>query len=122
MAGLTNNGTLVNIPQAELPTGYTKPDVTEFTDFEQKYTSRTITIAKSVVETATALATFEALMVQLNTDIETLLAADFNVATLTVTAYSSLKSVSTNNTLSNVLYTNGVLNYLCVVDIFVKTA
>lgn len=122
MAGLTHNGTVVSIAQANLPTGYTKPDITEFDDYEQEYTSRTITIAKSVVEEATALATFTALVAQLNTDIETLLTADFNVAALTVTSFANLKSVSTNNSLSGVLYTSGVLNYLCVVDIFVKTA
>ena len=119
---LTHNGTNVNIPAAELPSGYTKPTVSEFTDYEQKYISRTLTILKSTVDEVTALATFTALIAQLNTDIETLLTADFNVGALTVTSFANLKSVSTNNSLDGVLYTSGVLNYLCVVDIFVKTA
>jgi hypothetical protein len=122
MAGLTHNGTVVSIPQAELPTGYTKPVVTEFEDYEQKYTSRTMTIAKLGVAAATALATFTALMAQLNTDIETLLGADFTIATLDVTSYAVLKSVSTDNKLAGALYTSDALNYLLVVDIYVKTA
>lgn len=122
MAGLTHNGTVVSVAQASLPTGYTKPTVSEFTDYEQKYISRTMTIAKADVEQSAALATFTALMVQLNADIEALLTADFNIATLDVTSYAVLNSVSTNNDLANALYTDEALNYLCVIDIFVKTA
>ena len=122
MAGLTHNGTVVSIPAAELPSGYSKPAVTEFSDYEQKYTSRTMTIVKAGVDEATALATFTALMVQLNTDIETLLSADFTIASLTVTSYAVLKSVTTNANLAGVLYTTGAVNYVLTVDIFVKTA
>jgi len=122
MAGLTHNGSVISVPQAELPTGYTKPVVTEFSDYEQEYTSRTMTVLKSTVEDAVAVTTMEQLVAQLNTDIEALLTADFNIGVLTVTSFANLKSISTNNNLAGVLYTDGVLNYVLVVDIFVKTA
>lgn len=119
---LTNNGTKVSISASELPSGYTKPTVTEFDDYENTYTSRTITITKSTVENATASTTFSNLVTQLNTDIETLINADFDTTGNTVTVWSNLRSVSTNNSLSGVLYTNGALSYNCLVDIFIKTA
>ena len=122
MAGLTHNGSVVSVPQAELPTGYTKPVVTEFSDYEQEYTSRTMTVLKSTVENADGATTMTNLIAQLNTDIEALLSADFTIATLTVTSYAVVKSISTNDNLAGVKYTDGVLNYVLVVDIFVKTA
>ena len=119
---LTNNGTKVSIAQSSLPSGYTKPTVTEFTDYELTYSSRQMTIAKSTVENATASTTFTNLVSQLTTDINTLLAADIDTTGLTVTAWADFKTVTTNNSLSSILYTTGTLNYICTVDIYVKTA
>ena len=119
---LTHNGTKVNIAAAKLPSGYSKPSVTEFSDYEMKYDSRTFTIAKSGVENATAVTTMENLITQLNTDIETLLAADIDTTGLTVTSWAELRSLNTNNTLDGVFFTNGALSYVMVVDVYVKTA
>lgn len=119
---LTHNGTTVSIPAAELPSGYTKPSVTEFTDHEQLYASRAFTIAKSTVQNATDTTTMSNLITQLNTDIETLINADFDTTGLTVTSYAVLRSLSTNNTLTGVKFTNGALNYVLTVDVYVKTA
>lgn len=118
---LTHNGTKVNIPAAELPSGYTKPVVSDFDDHETKYTSRVINIAKLGVENATKETTMGNIITQLNSDIETLLSADFDV-TNTVVSYAVLKSLSDNLTLDGVKFTNGAINYVCVVDIFVKTS
>jgi hypothetical protein len=119
---LTNNGTKVSIPAAQLPSGYTKPSVTEFSDYEMKYSSRVFTIAKSTVENEDAVTTMENLIAQLNAEIETLISSDIDTVGLTVTAWSELRSLSTNNNLAGVKFTNGALNYILVVDIFVKTA
>lgn len=119
---LTHNGTKVNVPSAYLPGGYIKPEVDEFLDYENQYRSRVFTILKSTVEDPVSSVTFSNLMDQLNTDIIALLNADINTAALTVTSYAELNSVSTNNNLVNVLYTDGVLSYVLVVNIYVKTA
>ena len=117
---LTHNGTAVLV--SEVPSGYTRPSVTKFTDHELKYQNRQISIAKSGVENATASTTFGNIITALNTAIESLLNADIDTSGLTVTAYANLKTITTNADINNVLYTNGAVNYLCYVDIFVKTA
>ena len=119
---LTHNGVKVSIPNAQLPSGYTKPSVTEFTDYELTYKNREFTIAKSSVENATASTTLTNLITQLDTDIETLLAADIDTVGLTVTAWSEVKRIRLNHNVDEVLFTNGTDNYLCTVDIYVKTA
>jgi len=118
---LTHNGTRVDVPAAELPAGYTKPSVTTFSDHEMKYLSRSIEIAKGDVENATATTTMTAIIAALNTAIETLLGADFDETANDVDSYAVLKSLSTNMTKTGVLFTNGAVNYVCVVDIYVKS-
>lgn len=117
---LTHNGTVVLI--ADVPSGYTRPTITKFSDYELKYENREISIAKSGVENATASTTFTNIVSAINTAIENLLNADIDTTGLTVTSYANLKIISTNAILGSVLYTNGAVNYLCTVDIFVKTA
>jgi hypothetical protein len=117
---LTHNGTAVLV--SEIPSGYTRPTVSKFTDHELKYESREINIAKSGVENATASTTFTNIITALNTAIQSLLNADIDTTGLTVTSYANLKIISTNANISGVLYTNGAVNYVCTVDIFVKTA
>jgi len=119
---LTHNGTKVSIPAAQLPSGYTKPTVTEFTDYENQYISREFTIAKSTVENATGSVTFAAIVSALNTAIEALITADFDTAGLTVTSWADLTAISTNDTLAAIKYTTGTPNYICTVTIKVKTA
>ena len=119
---LVNNGTAVFIDAAYLPVGYIKPIVTKFADSEYKDADVVVTIAKSGVVNANAVTTFTALVSAITAAVSAIVTADFNVAGLTVTAFSNLKVVTTNNDLAGVLYTNGTLNYVCTVDIFVKTA
>ena len=117
---LTHNGTAVLV--TEVPSGYTRPSVSKFSDYELKYPDREIAIAKSSVENATASTTFTNIVAALNTAIQNLLNADIDTTGLTVTSYANLKIITTNATLTGVLYTNGAVNYICTVDIFVKTA
>lgn len=117
---LTHNGTDVLI--SDVPSGYTKPSVTKFSDWENKYPARVISIAKSGVEDPSDTTTFTALIAALNSAIEALINTDFDTTGLTVTSYANLSILATNHNSDGVLYTDGAMNYLCTVDIFVKTA
>lgn len=118
---LTNNGTAVFLNDSYLPSGYTRPTVTKFTDWEAKYQDYVITIAKAGVEGATGAITFTALVAAITAAVNVMLDADLDIVANTVTAFVNLKSVSTNFNLTGVQYTNGVINYLCTVDIYFKT-
>lgn len=122
MAGLTFNNTRVDLGASELPSGYTKPTITTFTDYEAKYSSYAITMTKASVENASASTTFTAILAALNVQLSAVLTADLNTATATITAYAVLKTLRTNTNVDEVFYTNGTTNYLLVVDIFYKTA
>lgn len=122
MAGLTHNGTKVSVASNKLPSGYAKPTVTEFTDYETVYENRTFNIAKSTVENATATTTMDAIVSALNTAIEALITADFNIGTLTVSSWADLQTLSNNFTVSGVQFTDAVINYVCTVDVYIKTA
>lgn len=119
---LTNNGTAVYLDASYLPAGYTKPTVTKFSDAEYISRDIVVTIAKSGVENATAATTFAALVAAVTAAVSAVITADFDVAGLTVTAFANLRIVDTNNDMAGVLYTDGALNYLCTVDMFIKTA
>lgn len=119
---LTHNGTQVNVAASLLPSGYTKPTVTDFDDYEIQYLERQFTIAKSTVDNATDTTTMGNIITQLNTDIETLLAADIDTTGLTVTSYAVLKALTTNDNVNGVRFTNGAVNYVLTVNIYVKTA
>jgi hypothetical protein len=118
---LTNNGTAVYLTESYLPAGYTKPTVTKFSDSEYKDADVVVTIAKSTVENANKVTTFTALVAAVTAAVSAIITADFDTVDNTVTAFANLKFVDTNNDLAGVLYSNGALNYLCTVDIFVKT-
>jgi len=119
---LTNAGTAVYLLSENLPVGYSVPTVNKFTDHEYKYSDAVLTIAKSGVENANKVTTFTALVAAVTAAVSAMVTADFNVSGLTVGAYANLKYVSTNFDLAGVLYSNGAINYICQVDIFVKTA
>jgi len=119
---LTNNGTRVDLGAGQLPSGYTKPNITTFADHEAKYSQRSFTVVKATVDEASGITTFDAILTDLNAQITTLLTADLNVAALTVDAFAVMTSLRTNTKVSEEFYTNVAVNYLIVVDIFWKTA
>jgi len=118
---ITNNGTIVTVPDGQLPSGYTKPTVTTFSDAETTYENRSFTVAKSAVENAVKVTTMTALVAAINAAVDALLANDF-VASNTVTAYADLKSYRTDQIFPEKLLTDAVVNYICIVDVYVKTA
>ena len=118
---LTNAGTQVLVNDNKLPTGYTKPTVTTFEDIESKYKDRAFVVVKSVVENADPLVTFAAIVDAITTAVSALITADYDV-TNTVTAFANLKDVATNLKNGDALYNADVVDYDCIVDIFIKTA
>ena len=118
---LNNEGVTVSINANKLPSGYSKPSITTFSDYEYKQTEKVFAIAKSGVENASEVTTFEAIVTQLATDVGTAISADYDTTLNTVDVYTDLKSVTTNATVGDVLYTTGAVNYKCLVDVYIKT-
>lgn len=119
---LTNNGTAVFVDESLLPVGYTKPAVTKFTDAEYVARDVELSIAKSGVQNATATTTMANLVTAITAAVSAYITADYNVSGLTVIAFANLKGITTNNTITGVLFTNGAINYVVTVDIHIKTA
>jgi|TARA_R100000501_G_C2619610_1_gene112933 hypothetical protein len=53
---ITNNGVVNSLPASQIPSGYTRPTVTTFTDWQYKRTL-TLTVLKATVENATRATT-----------------------------------------------------------------
>ena len=127
MAGITNNGCVNSLPAAQLPTGYTIPTVTTFTDYKYVYTIVMDVLKVTVDESdpaVTMLAIIENVTIGIEKQVDDILAEDF-LATRTVTAYSDWTNFQTNMTPilgTDELLTDAVTNYECTVKIYIKTA
>jgi hypothetical protein len=122
---ITNNGTLNNAPEAKLPTGYSRPSVTTFTDWLWK-ADMTLTVAKGTVENANPVTTMTNIItngtVGVTKQVDDILAADF-LGTATVTAYAEILDISTNyrdETGSEVWLDNIAADYEVTVRVYVK--
>jgi hypothetical protein len=118
---LTLNGVKNSLPASQLPSGYTRPTVVEFQDAEWVGT-KVITIAKSVVENATASTTMTNIVSQLVTDVTTEL-GDYD-ATNTVTAWADFFKLENNyedRTGASDVLTTTVCSFTCEVRIYVKS-
>lgn len=123
---ISNLGAINNLPAAQLPSGYTKPTVATFTDYEY---SRTVTlyVLKATVEAATASATMTAIFnnatIGINKQIADIIAADF-LTTPTVTSFGELIALTTTAEVGNfsdsTYLTNTAVSYKCTVKIYVK--
>jgi hypothetical protein len=122
---LTYNGTSVEIPAAQLPTGYVKPVVTKFSDYEYR-SEVTLNVLKSTVDNATETTTFANILtdgtIGLNKQVSDILTADLDTVGNTVDAYAELRSIGTNMVLTGGLYTDAATSYVCSVPIFAKTS
>lgn len=116
---ISNLGAINELPASQLPSGYTKPVVATFTDYEY-VRSVTLNVLKATVEAASASATMTAIFnnatVGINKQIVDIIAADY-LATAAVTTYGSLISLALN---TEDYLTNAPVNYKCVVKIYVK--
>jgi hypothetical protein len=123
---LTNNGTKVSLSGRDLPSGYTRAAITEFADYEQKYTDLELTINKSDVEAAAAGDALDDIIddatVGIDKQVEDIITADFDV-TNTVTAWIDFKNITSNQSTGEAaFYTNATPAYTVTVDVYVKTA
>lgn len=126
---ITNNGVKNNLPDAQLPAGYTRPTITTFDDHQYERTL-TLNVAKATVETASEVVTMENIIedvtIGLTKQVDDILANDY-VATETVTAYAVLEKLSHNyhkNTETGVnnMFKNVAFEYVCTVKLYVKVA
>ena len=120
---IVNNGVKNSLPDGNLPSGYSKPAVTEFTDFEWKNDLK-LTVLKSAVENASGAITMAAIVSNLVAQVDAILAADY-IATQTVDAWADLISISNNyKSLRGDAdwLTTTVVSYDCTIKFYVKTA
>lgn len=124
---LTHNGTVVNLPTSRVPSGYTLPTVSTFTDYEYESSERILTVLKSTVENSDKATTLSNIInnatIGLDKQIEDLISAEFDV-TNTVESYAVLTMIDSNQAASgsNDFYTDTAMSYSCTVKFYVKSA
>lgn len=121
------NGTKNSLPSSQIPEGYTRPEVTTFTDYE--YTStKVIEVDKGTVDNADPAVTMANIIDQvtegLNDKIEALLGEDFDDSANVITAYADLTAL--RNNMQSMLkdspvYTTADLKFQATVKIYIKT-
>jgi len=125
---ITNNGTRNSLPTTKLPTGYTAPTITTFTDWLYRRTL-TLSILKATVDEATSSATMDAIFdngtIGLDKQVIDIIAADY-IASRTVTTWADLITLELNN--SDVSSGDGTWmkdtaqSYSATVILYIKTA
>lgn len=124
---LTHNGTVVQLPTSRVPSGYTLPTVSTFTDYEYESSERTLEVLKSTVQNSDRATTLQNIIdnatIGLDKQIEDLISAEFDV-TNTVTSYAVLTMIDSNQAASgsNDFYTDTAMSYSCTVKFYVKSA
>lgn len=125
---LTHNGVKNSLPETQLPSGYSRPSVTTFSDWEYKRVT-TYTVAKANVENATASTTMTNIINDatygLDKLVEDELNNDFDVSGATVTAYSDWTAFTSNQspeTGSDPWLTTTAENYQCTVSTYIKVS
>lgn len=119
------NGTLNNLSNSQLPSGYTVPVVSEITDAEWVNTV-TLSILKATVDNATQSTTmtniFDDVAIGIDKQINDNLDADY-IASQTVTSHAELIALTTNIhglSGSGVWLKDTAVSYLATVKVFVK--
>lgn len=123
----TNNGTKNSLPTVQLPSGYSRPSVTEFTDYTTVDT-RTLTVLKATVDEAAGDDTMQAIiangtigLTKQVDDIMTAMGAD----AVTTTVWADWTGL-TNNYVSSAgtadHLTTTATSYTCTVVIYAKYA
>ena len=123
MAGVTNNGTRVQIADSLIPAGFNKPSITTFDDGEWVSLDRVLTIGKAGVDDANPVTTYTAIVADTVTQVTALLGVVYDDAALDVTSYTDLTALKLNtDTGQSERFTDTAPSYLATVKIFVKTA
>jgi hypothetical protein len=123
---ITNNGTKVSAPDEQLPSGYTRPTITSFTDHEY-YRRVVLSVLKATVESATKTTTMANIIgngtIGVTKQVTDLVTADA-VSSNTVTIYGDIVKVENNSTPQSTgeFFSNVATSYLVTVDIYWKTS
>lgn len=124
---LTNAGTLVQLPSSRIPSGYTLPTVSSFSDWEYESSERTLSVLKSTVENSNKATTLANILanatIGINKQVTDLVNAEFDV-TNTVTCYAVLTGIDSNQAASGStdFYNDTAMSYSCKVKFYVKSA
>lgn len=118
---ITNNGTLNSLHRLQLPSGYTRPSITVFSDHEY-ISDLKLSILKSTVENGVNNVTMTSIMASITSTVDSVLAADY-IATQTVEAYADLIGLVSNQADSSgesKWLNNSSVNYIATVKLYVK--
>ena len=123
---ITNNGTVNSLDSSLLPSGYTRPTVTEISDYDY-IKELVVEVDKVTVDNATKATTLTNIIGQatvgITAQVDAILAADY-LASATVTAYTDFYKISSNievNTTSDFYNADSVV-YVCSCRLYVKAA
>lgn len=124
---ITHLGAENNLPAVQLPTGYVKPNIATFEDYEYPRTL-ILEVLKATVENANPAVTMANIIdnatIGIDKQVEDILAADF-LGTATVLSFASLTALNTNfadlKSTADYLKTTAA-KYICTVKIFIKVS
>lgn len=123
---LTNAGTLVQLPTSRIPTDYTLPTVSSFTDWEYESSERTLSVLKATVQDSDKATTLANILsnatIGINKQVTDLVTAEFDTSA-TVTCYTVLTGIDSNQAASSAsdFYTDTAMSYTCTVKFYVKS-
>ena len=123
---IVNNGTVNSLDSSLLPSGYTRPTVTEISDYHYVY-ELDLSVLKATVENSTKSTTMTNIIsnatVGITKQVDDILAADY-LASATVTSYTDWWKVSDNTELNTTsdFFSDTATSYVCSVRIYVKAA
>ena len=123
---ITNNGTKVSIPTDKLPSGYTLPTVTTFSDYEY-YRTETLEVDRATVYSATKTTTMTNILgnatIGITKQVTDLVTADFD-ATNTVSIWAEIYDINSNLQVSQSgdFYSNVDDTFVCNVRVYVKAS
>ena len=116
---LVANNTKISIPTGKLPAGYTDTAGVNLASSQPSYSDEAFTVAKSTVEAAVKVTTFDALRVALEALVAARLTAD-DIGTVKTANYNiDWKQIEDNQQFVNDFYNDTVQNYICTVDIYI---
>lgn len=113
---------------SKLPAGYSRPTITEVTGDDLAVTQLTLIVPKVTVENADPAVTMANIIddatVGVQKQLQDIIVGDY-LATATVTSHADLKDVINSNVPSNdassTWLTDDAINYVCTVELFVKS-
>lgn len=122
---ITNNGIKNDLPDSQIPSGYVRPTITEFTNETYKVTL-TLNVLKVTVDVTDPKLTMKAIIedvaIGLEKQVADIIANDF-VATNTVETFGVWNQLTNNLTQisgKGDFLTDNAINFVCTVDVYIK--